>query len=348
MVNPGCAARPWAMRVKRLRRNERERSAFTLVELLVVIAIIGILIALLLPAVQAAREAARRSQCSNNSKQIALAVHNYHATFRQFPPGYGFTTLHTDITPYPGSHRQWAWCARLLPYLEQAAVADLIDWNLSPGLKPHTDEKKIVMSTRIAAFECPSDPYVEKPWNIDDLCVEALPESGWNGVRYARTSYAGNLGFGPMDEEGRTEGVFTLNVGVPLAAVRDGASNTLLTAEIIGSPHGCSFRGAWVHSEGPIFMVNYTPNDRTPDLTRWCGPKDATWDRAPCQAGGHWAGGSVSNNEALHTSRGFHPGGVTVSLCDGSVRFISESIAHEVWKALGTRAGNELVAAQSF
>ncbi len=321
------------------------RRGFTLVELLVVIAIIGILVALLLPAVQAAREAARRTQCGNNCKQVALAVHNYHNTHGQFPPGYGYTDVEDRQPNY-----QWAWCVRLLPYLEQQAAAEKIDWTLNPGATwDYSPAHRQAVSQRIASFECPSDPFVSIPWNVDDRCAIMTNKTVWEGLRWGRTSYAGNFGIGQLEGPSNTypvriQGVFQTNVGVRLAAVRDGASNTLLTSEIIGS-HGVSIRGAWVHTEGPVFMQNYPPNDRTPDLTRWCDEKDkkGVWDLAPCDNTG-----ITVVNQILHTSRGFHPGGVMTSFCDGSVHFISDSIDLDLWQALGTPNRGEVVAENLF
>ena len=122
----------------------RGKFGFTLVELLVVIAVIGILVALLLPAVQAAREAARRMSCTNNLKQICLALHNYHDTYKVFPP--------SGIYPQAVTADSWSLQARILPFLEQANLQDLIDWNVSYALQTQ------VAQTRVPTYFCPSDP----------------------------------------------------------------------------------------------------------------------------------------------------------------------------------------------
>ncbi|MEX0868020.1 MAG: DUF1559 domain-containing protein, partial [Pirellulales bacterium] len=177
-------------------RDLRLRSAFTLVELLVVIAIIGILIALLLPAVQSAREAARRLQCSNNVKQIALASHNYHATFQRFPPGYGYMRQ-----PYSSGYAdepEWPWCVRLLGYLEQTALAEKVDWNANPGFSSTMSipGQAEVMTAQVSTFHCPSDANALRIWNEDLTCYNSnsTPQE-----QHGRISYGANLGRGPME-----------------------------------------------------------------------------------------------------------------------------------------------------
>ncbi|HPP54107.1 MAG TPA: DUF1559 domain-containing protein, partial [Thermoguttaceae bacterium] len=169
---------------------------FTLVELLVVIAIIGILIALLLPAVQAAREAARRMQCTNNLKQIGLAFHNYHSAFNTFPLGYG-----PMVVPYGSGQSQppgcgggeWAWPLRLWPYMEQAALAQNIPWHINYAGHPNPDYRHIA-GAQIATFQCPSDPGASRPWNDDGSCYTA--DTNWKN---GRISYGGNFGIGPQE-----------------------------------------------------------------------------------------------------------------------------------------------------
>jgi prepilin-type N-terminal cleavage/methylation domain-containing protein len=319
------------------------RSAgFTLVELLVVITIIGILIALLLPAVQAAREAARRMQCSNNLKQIGMAVHLYHDAFDRFPPGYGIEYAKGSGAG-TAKDVEWGWMARLFPYIEQASAAALIDWTKSPTYN-YTAAEAPVLIAQYPAFQCPSDVSAKVNWSANHLVVDWLPVKG-----FSRGSYAGNFGQGDpkvansagMERPGHIDGVFAFNFGATLTRIHDGSSNTLMTAEVIPGG-GSSLRGAWWFDEGAVFMQQYTPNDPTPDLVRVkrCDAEDQTPGAiAPC------TGTLGEYNMVVHSARSCHPGGVVTGMCDGSVGFTGNSVSLIIWRALGTPNGGEAVAA---
>lgn len=315
------------------------RWGFTLVELLVVITIIGILIALLLPAVQAAREAARRAQCSNNCKQLALALHNYHAAHHTFPPGYGYPRTRD------GHPTEWSWVPRLYPYLEQQAAYDLIEWDYHIGTSAATTPaQQKVASPQIATLICPSDSGARVRFNEKKAC---WPSSA---KEYGRICYGGNFGQGQQEAADRVEGVFGQYFGARIADIRDGTSQTLLLSELVtGGP--CNVRTIHSYDEGALFMQDYTPNDLTPDLVRWCDPQDANQGPAPCAPGSGTLGGGILGNNynmVLHTSRSLHPGGVTATLCDGSVRFVGETIALHLWQALGTPDGSEVISSSKF
>ncbi len=330
--------------------QNRKIAAFTLVELLVVIAIIGILIALLLPAVQAAREAARRLQCTNNLKQTALAIHLYHDVHRQFPPGYGYFNK-----PYGTQDRQeWPWCVRLFPYVEQQALADIMQsrWGFPSGTTGTVPADLVpVYTTMISNWQCPSDPTASQPRNANGKCA-------WSTPKGARISYAANLGIGPMEgtivpaskllaglsSSERVEGVFGVNRGARISAITDGTTNTIMLSELIcGSD--CTIRCAQFYDEGPVFSADYCPNDMTPDLVRHCDPADANQGPAPCAPGSGIYGGILGSNlnMVVHTARSKHPGGVNAAMCDGSVRFTSESIALRTWQSLATPSGGEVI-----
>ena len=316
-----------------------EGGGFTLVELLVVIAIIGILIALLLPAVQAAREAARRSQCSNNIKQLGLAFHNYHDTFKSFPPGYGI--MRTAYGAGGGGGIELTWCVRLFPFIEQTALADIVDWNTNYHVSQHP-----VYAARIPAFECPSDAEAVIRMNEDGTCIPTN-----TSYKFGRLSYGGNFGLGcmecpivgkvatvppinPMTE--RVRGVLSFNWGIQMSGLTDGTSQTALVAEIIvGS--GCYYRGMHAYDEGCPVMFSYTPNSAVPDMGPSCTAAVQALQppQAPCISG--------SKNKPLHTARSYHPGGVQVGLGDGSVRFVSETIDLFTWQALSTPSGQEAI-----
>jgi hypothetical protein len=168
-------------------------------------------------------------------------------------------------------------------------------------------------------------------------------------------SYGGNYGIGKQwasPTTSRVNGVFYPNSKTTIADIRDGTSNTLLISEIV--PGGdCMSRGDWAYFEGPVFMVGdlnsstvtiYTPNDSTPDLTRWCDSEDgAAGAIAPCLKGSATFGGTQAIGLDLRVSRSVHPDGVTAGLCDGSVRFVSNNIAKAIWQYLGTPAGGEVI-----
>jgi prepilin-type N-terminal cleavage/methylation domain-containing protein/prepilin-type processing-associated H-X9-DG protein len=263
------------------------RRAFTLVELLVVIAIIGILVALLLPAVQAAREAARRMQCSNNLKQCALAMHNYHDTYKRLPP---FAVQDVDF--------RWAWGALILPFMEQQPMYDQlgVSRNLvmpqlgQAGLSPQIT---LLLQSTIPPYRCPTDTGPPTNINFQDA---ARP--------YGTCSYAMSLGVGRAGGVEQTEGRFS--------DITDGLSNTFLIAEksLVEKPAQLRSVGAiWV---GRIktagcagITARFPPND--PYAGSWpCCNNDPDAKRA--------------------NALSLHPGGLMFAFCDGSVDFISETI----------------------
>ena len=309
--------------------NRRVSKGFTLVELLVVIAIIGILIALLLPAVQAAREAARRMQCTNNMKQIGLACHIHHDAKGTFP--FGHFSKSGDpghITAGSGS----TWITHILPYLEKANVEDLINWDLSFG-HASIGINAACIRMEIPTMVCPSSPIDGEPI--------------LNGT-YARGTYVANNGIGPMKEwhidvtpivsrpvplstefSTFTAGVFYLNSQTKIGDITDGTSKTALVSEI-RLAEADDFRGMLHSREGCMYQHNYTPNSSIQDQLRHLFCIDT--DDAPCEE----AYGSWNDVELIMTARSHHPGGVNLLLGDGSVRFIDETIAQDTWWALCT------------
>jgi prepilin-type N-terminal cleavage/methylation domain-containing protein/prepilin-type processing-associated H-X9-DG protein len=314
------------------RVNGRRRGVgFTLVELLVVIAIIGILIALLLPAVQAAREAARRSQCSNNCHQLALALHNYHDVHQRFPPGavfLGAPTGYPNVSgiglPYipDGRHAEWGatWVTMLLPFVEQNALQDQYDFSV-----PARDAVNQPVTVTDIPFFCPSHETVRP----------ADPLQG--GGRFAKITYGTNGGADEVLDghdyaDKRKRGVVYCmpNHALTLTEILDGTSNTVLLAEIIAYQDDDDGRGAWGHVTGATFALHSN------SATNSCKPNDK---RSTCQDKAvHCANGQPypywcvdkTDKDVAHTSRSFHPGGVNVALCDGSVTFISENISGNV------------------
>ena len=300
-----------------------------------VITIIGILIALLLPAVQAAREAARRMQCGNNLKQVGLAMHTHHDQHGRLPYGWFNGTVSGNYTTGKWTHNGNTWTYFLLPFMEQEGLYDMIDpdggglgWtDMYPG---KNNVNRTITETSLPAFTCPSNPPL-------GLCGT-----------YAKGTYAANNGYGPMTEGKdydlplkRDMGVFFPYCGdcapyckrtgrvATFADFKNGTSNTMLVAEIIAVDRA-DMRGMLFNPEGVMFQWNYTPNDPTPDQVRMGGC--AGINEAPCV--GTFSG--WFDRTLLMTARSYHPGGVQVVLGDASVQFVSQSIALNVWHAVGS------------
>ncbi len=296
---------------------------FTLIELLVVIAIIAVLVSLLLPAVQQAREAARRSQCKNNLKQLGLAMHNYLDTHSVLPPGFvqsGTTTLN-----------QWTWVSLILPLIDQSALYAKADFNKNAGSITATTPYRAVTAQPLTVMLCPSDS--------NNLRGAPAPGSAGN---YARGNYGASAGIGPMTAvttEAQAKaalyrpnvGPFEANSRTSSAEFRDGMSNSILISELrvgTGGPNNDQ-RGVLHYPEGPFFTVNSTPNSSVPDSTR----ADRCFvDTDPPCSGDYTA---FNTKRLIWSSRSLHTGGVQTVLADGSVRFLSENINLETWQALG-------------
>ena len=312
------------------------RRGFTLIELLVVIAIIAVLIALLLPAVQQAREAARRTQCKNNLKQLGLALHNYHDTFLVFPPGqfqplaqdHGSTTTFMVLTSGSGaSTNRSSWMQRILPYVDQAPLFNKFAANMSgaPGFAanwPGAD-------TILPAFMCPTDPSNPKNATANGLANQGF--SGNYSVCAASTTY-GTDGGGQ-----KLNGMFFCYSRTSIRDATDGTSNTLMAGEILLQkdidPSGHDLRGRYYneYAGSTLFSSNLPPNTTIGDKVygNYCNPGP----KRPCSTTGDY----------VHYSRSEHTGGSQVVLVDGSVRFCSENIDLTTFRALGSRAGGEVV-----
>jgi prepilin-type N-terminal cleavage/methylation domain-containing protein len=300
------------------------RRAFTLVELLVVIAIIGILVALLLPAVQAAREAARRMQCENNLKQISLALHNYNDVYKKFPPGR--TSMFQQI--YLGHTTQ----TMILPYLEQNPLQNLMNLAFTFNVRPNYD---CACLTKLPMFFCPSNPETDGVnWTgATNPCpgsnpVEDSARTHYNGIADSLTHgrRSPSLPGGTLSlVMPNGNGMFFHNSDIKFSDVIDGTSNTLCYGEFIGRGKGTNHCCAWhAYSDG-MGTVNglnapwrSTPNRQFP----------LTHDM--------WGGNAFSGPAS------YHPGGVEFTLVDGSVRFFSQTISQATLAALTTRTGNDI------
>jgi prepilin-type N-terminal cleavage/methylation domain-containing protein len=303
-------------------RNRRGRG-FTLVELLVVIAIIGILVALLLPAVQAAREAARRIQCLNNMKQIGLALHNYHDTHRVFPPS-STSRMGAGVWNYPGSGPSdpdihlHSFASLLLPFLEKGNVANQIDYNVS-ALAP---ENRPVASMILPFYRCPSyagEDYSNDPMYVDQVGYDQFAIR--NYVVLGATTVVGLSG------AVRPDGVMFPASRTTFRDVSDGTSNTIAYAEtreensavwIDGTSAAVAAR--WTDLSSPTFAGNTVSINYSP----------------------YFPGGIFPNSIGqVFGPSSFHPGGAQHTLVDGSVQFLSETMDVTIYDALTTRAGRE-------
>ena len=312
------------------------RLAFTLVELLVVIAIIGILVSLLLPAVQSARAAARRMQCSNNLKQLGLALHNYHTAHQQFPPGQ-FIQIDSKVAgnPTPDDWVRWSWFAMILPYVEQMAMADIYAEHLSQPRTGSFSYTNLPEKTTIApTFMCPSDPANPKIHNGSTLSNT----QGFHG-NYMLNAGDDYFNSGGYANSANLNGVFQVGTGISIDEIRDGTTNTLLASEIILVKDGAvgsgqeDIRGRYhnVAHAGALFSTKFPPNTTEPDRHNYCLN---TVPQAPC---------TPTGTDVIVSARSYHPGGVMCGLSDGSVRFLSETIDLTIYNSLGTRSGGEVI-----
>jgi prepilin-type N-terminal cleavage/methylation domain-containing protein/prepilin-type processing-associated H-X9-DG protein len=309
------------------------RRGFTLIELLVSIAIIGILIALLLPAVQAAREAARRTACGNNLKQLGLAAQNYHDAHLAFPPG-AVGPLTPAFPQYLGlKHHGLA--TFLLPQLEQQALASQYRWDVSWFDPPNQDFVK----RQLPVWQCPSAPANRQ--EIGSLPTETPPPV----VLYSGTAACGDYAgmgavdpalvtrgligppAGPRDERGHFESVFPINHSRRMADIVDGTSNTILVGECAGRPQLWR-RGKQVPSL-PISGGCWASRNLL--FTRGAAPDGSSF-YGPCAV-------NCTNNREVYS---FHPGGANVVLADGSVHLLKETINIRNFASLVTYAGGEV------
>jgi len=324
-------------------RDSDCRRAFTLVELLVVIAIIGILIALLLPAVQAAREAARRTQCSNHFKQVGLALHNYHDAFKSFPSGIQmyYASLPCPGTP-PGTYFGWGWGAFILPYLEQSTLYDDIDFGTGHYAAAGARE---AAGQHIDVFVCPSDPHGGEwtecctGWSNGPKSTDDLRASNMAGVGDSRDIYCSSYRAVRTDGNGM---LFNLT-GVRFRDVLDGTSTTLFVGEITG--------GLGAHpTEGTAYLsVSWYVWDVQDTAQGVNGPGSVPGGRDDKIDPIDGDGGN--RHDELFDEVGFssfHPGGAHFLRVDGSVHFLSENIDQHVLESLVTRAGGEVVSSDAY
>lgn len=303
----------------------KRRTGFTLVELLVVIAIIGVLIALLLPAVQAAREAARRTQCINNLKQIGLGMHTHHDVNKRFPPGCANDTGKFGIgTAGWGS----SWAVYILPYIEQNNIYQNWDFQANSGYT-NTTNKALANSTTIEAYECPSSTAGQYARET----IQMIDYAGIAGaVNATMTSYTETRNHSGNDGISSIGGCLFNQSEIGFQSITDGSSNTILVGEVgrdvesstgtkypnyrPGGPYGWTMgsNNAWNGSDNRQFnCVAF----RHPIGTY----TDATWTSGPVMST-HGIGADVGVNFPLNSQ---HPTGINALFADGSVHFLSDT-----------------------
>ncbi len=329
-----------------------KRRGFTLVELLVVIAIIGMLVGLLLPAVQAARESAARSQCSNNLKQIGLALHQYHDAKKVFPPGYVDLNNNPLLTPDSDVGPGWGWASMILPNMEQQNLFNQINFSQPVGMGANA----AVSLVNLPNFQCPSDPYQEpvpvydSTFSVPIAKVAHANYVGCDGWLECFNGATGNIVPGFGDDailDGfygpGARGVFWRNSHTRIADVKDGTSNTILAGERSSNHSPSTWTGAVAGGRCPAWMatIPIAPNSPPPSPAY----DNADFGEAFVLSHGNYT--HVPNADIPifdpDTFYSFHPNGCNFLLCDGSGRFINYGIDGYVYQALCTTAAGDSV-----
>lgn len=316
-------------------RLSRQRAGFTLVELLVVIAIIGILVALLLPAVQAARESARRTDCNNKQKQLALATHNHHDVFNSLP-----RSMSPNTFGYGAANNSWSWLAKLLPFVEQTALYDATScgtttvyaFNAPQTILPGGTTQ--ACATVLKGLQCPSDNTWGNGVRTDRAnhggfamglsCYKGVAGSNWAWGTYTNTGPSGNNN-GLDAGDGmffRSDGGATIPSQLTtFSSVTDGLSNTFMLGEDLP---GLNLHCAWA-------AANYSTGTCSIPLNNALKTGQPGYNNP-----GDWPN--------VYSFRSRHPGGAQFAKGDGSVQFVSQTIDLAVYRALATRSGMEAVA----
>jgi prepilin-type N-terminal cleavage/methylation domain-containing protein/prepilin-type processing-associated H-X9-DG protein len=341
----------------------KNRSAFTLIELLVVIGIIAVLIALLVPAVQKVREISNVAQCTNNLKQIGLALHSYHDTNKVFPPGYIDGNTDPSSTPDNDVGPGWGWASFVLPYLEQGDVYNQIDFNQGVGIGSNA----AVSQLQLPIFLCPSDPYPDSFPVYDSTFTNPIATvahgnylgcNGWvecfrnAGGNYQPDSDSGASEDGDAGQTGTAgNGLFYRNSRNRIADVTDGLSNTIIAGERCSAHAPSTWTGAVTGGRCPSWMATqpwttpYTPPASAPNTGSGTAYDNADYAEALVFA--HCNATHLPNSDSPFFDPdvywSMHPGGANFLFGDGSVHFLSSNIDPYTYQNLATIAGGEVL-----
>ncbi len=341
------------------------RRGFTLIELLVVIAIIAVLISLLLPAVQSAREAARRAQCVNNLKQIALACHNYHDINLSFPPG----SMINDIRKPGGwGGSWWPWSAKILPQIEQGPLYNAINFSANGTIgtggnwgQNFSAEHLTVNRTIIKSYLCPSDDsdhlFDDRRWvNVLDLPTATtgppLNYAACTGDIRTGIELFNTWSSAPLDSyfgcSGAFQGMFgdcSSGAVTSIASCTDGTSNTFLIGENSPNFNGqmtwTTGHGAWAGTHIPLNWLTKFKDGQV-------DPSDGSVCSIDQLGNATQAKFCYRNQFYIWGFKSWHPGGANFSMADGSVKFIKQSVHPRVYNQIGTRNKGEIVSADAY
>ena len=303
--------------------STRHRPGFTLIELLVVIAIIAILIGLLLPAVQKVREAAARTQCVNNMKQVGLALHNYHDANQKFPPGYASAYDATGNDTGPG----WGWAAHALPQMEQDNLFRQIDLKQPVEAAANAQARVVI----VKSFLCPSDTPPQQAFPVGPRSASA--QLTGTTCTVAPANYVGNYGVGEPGVDG--DGVFYRNSATRIGDITDGTSTTLMVGER-------SFRDAESTWVGAVTGSNQAPTPGSPLPVQTENASNFVLAHT-----GETFNGPANPTEINHyTAR--HTGGGNFVFADGHVAYLSRSTTYATYKALSTRSKGETISTGDY
>lgn len=346
--------------------RSQPRRAFSLIELLVVIAIIGILIALLLPAVQAAREAARRTQCTSNLKQIGIALHGYHNVWNTFPVGFMYGVPFGQLPGQPtipdslAFHYRWSAFAQLAAFMEQGNLHNAINfnWPVDTGpieeldVPPYTffPANTTIRAVTVLSFLCPSDG-------------QTAPDPTSGPVNYVFCSGDGQHG----GDAGCANGVFDMPYARSMKQIGDGASQTVAASESLLGFRGTAEQASTQPWPSDVRRAFARSNGEMPNVAE-CATAPAGWrfDKGIGWYDGDYRstlynhfltpnskqhdcmGAKIRHNPAWRAARSQHPGGVSVLFVDGHVQFVKNTIASQTWRAVATRYGRELVSNEAL